>query len=291
MDLGMTLKLGYACEPIQNEKDKINIQSTINSLVQSNYTTNQNLAQCNQNLTSAIRTYLYGESLSHMGMYEFRIIFNLDSLSNFHFRGNKYNKRNLKGSINPKVSEIQDIYLKECIPEFTKLIKNMKNINTMRYELLRYMARKSIQTNKKKSPQQDAIIHPPSINCFGCCENFLQICLKFLEFCPEIAFYQNLQKTNLIQIIYDTILSNLRIYSEEIRTASISAICKIAFHGQKTNAGYGWILKKIKEKVLDAISDTKKSNIFNAKTIKNNVDLLILLHEQTFHASVLVIIT
>ena len=138
IDISISAKLGYATQKITNEREKILIQSALSNALAQTMRSHEVLSK-NKNLLSAIIRSSSIKSGEKQGKYK----------------------------------DLVDIYMNSCVPEYKKLLKQLRSVNSFKSELIQYSCPDIKQSEQNKLE--------PSKNCYGCSELYLQVYLKFVE--------------------------------------------------------------------------------------------------------------
>ena len=138
IDISVSAKLGYATQKIANEREKASIQSALSNALAQTMRSHEVLSK-NKSLLSAI-----------------------------------IRSSSIKSGEKPgKYKDLIDIYMGTCVPEYKKLLKQLRTVNSLKSELIQYAC-----PDTKPSEQNKL---EPSRNCYGCAELYLQVFLKFVE--------------------------------------------------------------------------------------------------------------
>ena len=183
IDISLSVRLGFATQKIASEKDKTAMQSALSLALSQAMRSHETIT----NHRNALDTIIKSSSV----------------------RSNEN-----QGSY----SDIYDTYMSTCVQEYKRLVKQLKNSNSIKSELLQY-ARQYPKTNQHS-------IFEPSKNCYGCAEVYLVVFLKFIELsafnplCCE--FYL---KIDMPSILMNEILPNASPIVTKLLVAALVSLC------------------------------------------------------------------
>jgi len=165
IDISISARLGFATQKIANEKERSNMQYLLSNTLSNIMKSHEILKKYKAKLESIVNSPVIKS-----------------------------------GEKAGRFIDIHDIYMNNCVPEYKKLVKLLRNANSIKSELLQY----SNQYSESSEPQK----LEPSNNCYGCAETFIQVFMKFVELAASIPICKEIFKKQNIQLLMFEIISH-----------------------------------------------------------------------------------
>ena len=230
IDIMLSVQLGFGTQKIEEENDKIKMQKMLSDTLNFVMKSHESLKNHKNNLISMIRS-----STIKVGKKATRLI------------------------------DMHNVYSNSCVPEYKKLIKLLRNVNSIKSELIQYSSKYSIAMDLSKLE--------PSNGCYGCSETFLQIFLKFIEVSAFIPTCCDIYKESSIHLmLFNSIIpcSSPSVAKLLIKAISSLSVNDIVF----TDV----ILNRLKSSVDIIRNDTEKTRTISHEEIILNMELVIRTH-------------
>lgn len=224
IEVSLSVRLGFATQKIASEKDKQAMQSAL-SLALTQAMRSHEIIATQRNILASIIKSPSVKANENQGSY----------------------------------TELYDIYMNTCVVEYKRLVKQLKNSNSIKSELLQY------SRQYPKTTQHSTL--EPSKNCYGCAEVYLEVFLKFIElsaFNPLCCEYY--LKIDMPSILMNEILPNA---SPIVSKLLISALVSLCIH----DINFASLIMK---RLVDTINQIKLIE-YEANIISVRKDLVLLM--------------
>ena len=237
IDLAMSVRIGFATQKIGCEKDKASMQAALSSTLGLVMRSHEMINRHKGKLAGIVRSPAI-KSGERAGRY----------------------------------IDIYDIYMNSCVPEYKKLVKLLRNANSIKSELLQYASSSQTAVSVTETPRLE-----PAANCYGCAEVFLQAFLKFAELSAcNPACCKYFKKTSIHTLLIDTILP---IASPGVGKLLVKALVALAaqdmFFAEVVMAG----VRETSERLNKGVEDmAKRAAVREALVL--SMELLIRLHSR-----------
>ncbi len=236
IDIAMSVRTGFATQKIVCEKDKAAMQASLSNTLGLIMRSHETISRHRAKLAAIVRSPAI-KSGEKAGRY----------------------------------IDIYDIYMNSCVPEYRKLVKLLRNANSIKSELLQYSS--SGQAAVTSEPPK---LEPPA-NCYGCAEVFLQVFLKFAELSACIPICcKYFRKTNAHLLMLESILPSASpgVGKQVVRTL-VALAAQDMFFAEVIVRRAGEVAERLRKEAEDP---AKRSQLRDALVL--NVELLIRLHSR-----------
>ena len=257
MNVSIQAKLGFDSEPIRTEKDSDQLNAQVDTAVENAQRSYQSLLNNRERLNISIKAF---NSKS-------------EAISN-------------SGGI---IQEICNIYTKECIPEFNNLVKHLRILNSLRYQVLMYMSSKSDSIHV--SMQAKHCVQPLQTPCFGCAQAFSLCALKFFELSLRSSSLRGALGTHFQSHLYALMFGIFPLPAKHMCRSTLARLTLSSHHGlqltqllQLLSQSLGRLFNG--QTILNLHYFDKEINVGRREGIKHNLDLLLLLCHDSLRASI-----